>query len=82
MLLLEKTSATEHGEEMVMAKKKKPEAANDRRSSDRRAKSPLGPTESEIARRAYQLFLQRGGQHGRDTEDWLVAERELRSSDR
>ena len=68
-------------EDVVMPKKKKP-AANDRRSTDRRAKSSLVPTESDIARRAYELFLQRGGKHGRDTEDWLLAERELRSADR
>lgn len=30
-----------------------------------------------IAKRAYELFLQRGGEHGRDWEDWLTAEREL-----
>jgi hypothetical protein len=30
-----------------------------------------------IAARAYQLFLERGGEHGRELEDWLAAEREL-----
>ena len=30
-----------------------------------------------IATRAYELFLQRGGVHGYDREDWLTAEREL-----
>jgi hypothetical protein len=32
---------------------------------------------AEIAQRAYQLYLQRGGAHGNDVEDWLVAESEL-----
>jgi hypothetical protein len=32
----------------------------------------------DIARRAYELFLARGRQHGRAQEDWLNAERELR----
>jgi hypothetical protein len=36
------------------------------------------PTEEEIANRASQLFVDRGGEHGRDWEDWLLAERELR----
>jgi hypothetical protein len=27
--------------------------------------------------RAYQLFLERGAQHGQDWDDWLAAEREL-----
>jgi hypothetical protein len=35
------------------------------------------PTHEEIARRAYELFLSRGGQHGFDRDDWLQAEYEL-----
>ena len=35
------------------------------------------PTPAEIAGRAYEIFLERGGQHGRNLEDWLQAEREL-----
>lgn len=30
-----------------------------------------------IAARAYELFLERGGTHGHDLDDWLTAEREL-----
>ena len=30
------------------------------------------------AQRAYELYLARGRQDGRDLEDWLTAERELR----
>jgi hypothetical protein len=37
-----------------------------------------GPTREEIARRAYELFLERGGEHGHADEDWIQAERELR----
>ncbi|HXT86957.1 MAG TPA: DUF2934 domain-containing protein [Verrucomicrobiae bacterium] len=37
------------------------------------------PTRDQIAQRAYELYQQRGGQHGRDLEDWLTAERELRN---
>jgi hypothetical protein len=33
--------------------------------------------ETEIARRAYELYEQRGGAHGNDIDDWLLAEREL-----
>ncbi len=36
------------------------------------------PTDDEIARRAYQIYEARGGAHGRDVDDWLQAERELR----
>jgi len=30
-----------------------------------------------VAERAYQLFIERGGRHGRDMDDWLAAEREV-----
>jgi hypothetical protein len=33
--------------------------------------------EEKIRRRAYELFLGRGAQHGRDLDDWLQAETEL-----
>lgn len=36
------------------------------------------PDQEEIAKRAYELYVQRGGEHGRDQEDWLRAEAELR----
>lgn len=29
------------------------------------------------ARRAYELYQQRGGAHGHDVEDWLEAERQI-----
>ena len=35
------------------------------------------PSGEEIARRAHELYLQRGGEHGRDVEDWVRAEKEL-----
>ncbi len=38
-----------------------------------------GPTQEEIAKLAYQFWLERGCQHGHDTEDWERAERELRA---
>jgi outer membrane protein TolC len=31
----------------------------------------------EIRRRAYEIYLERGEQQGRELEDWLQAEREL-----
>ena len=35
------------------------------------------PSGENIARRAYELYIQRGGEHGKDVEDWFRAEREL-----
>jgi hypothetical protein len=34
-------------------------------------------TDTDIALRAYDLYLARGCEHGHDVEDWLRAEREL-----
>ena len=34
-------------------------------------------TDSDVARRSYDLYLARGREHGCDVDDWLQAEREL-----
>jgi hypothetical protein len=36
------------------------------------------PEEEEIRIRAYHRYLERGGGHGMDFDDWLEAERELK----
>ena len=36
-----------------------------------------GPSREEIAQRAYELYLARGGADGSEQDDWLRAEREL-----
>lgn len=36
------------------------------------------PNEDDIRLRAYHRYLERGGGHGMDFEDWLEAERELK----
>lgn len=33
--------------------------------------------QEEIRRRAYEIYLERGGVPGSESEDWLVAEREV-----
>ena len=38
------------------------------------------PSGDEVARLAYELYLQRGGEHGKDVEDWVKAEKELRDA--
>jgi len=45
-------------------------------------RAPKSPAENDIAARAYQLFVERGGEHGRDLDDWLLAKQELLSADR
>ena len=42
---------------------------------------PANPVDhAEIERRAYEIFLSRGGADGQDVDDWLSAERELSQS--
>ena len=41
-------------------------------------KVPTAITPDDIAKRAYALYLARGGEDGHDVEDWLAAESELR----
>ena len=38
---------------------------------------PTSLSPDAIASRAYEIFVQRGGEHGRDLDDWVAAEREL-----
>lgn len=35
------------------------------------------PTREEIQLRAHQIYIERGGAHGNDVDDWLQAEHEL-----
>jgi len=37
------------------------------------------PSTDDIRRRAYERYMERGGNHGRHFDDWLEAEKELRS---
>jgi hypothetical protein len=37
-------------------------------------------TDRDIARRAHDLYLARGCEHGHDVDDWLQAERDLRTT--
>jgi hypothetical protein len=62
-----------------MAEPKKTRPSAPRRAA-RALQPPRLPDEKEIATRAYQLFVARGGEHGRDLDDWLRAKQELLSS--
>ncbi len=39
---------------------------------------PKSPPAEQIQQRAFELYLERGGQDGYDVEDWLAAESELK----
>ena len=42
-----------------------------------RGRPVRAPRLERIARRARELYEARGGEHGRDLDDWLTAEREI-----
>ena len=52
-----------------------------RSAEEERDPSLHSALEQEIRRRAYELYVERGGEPGRDIEDWLQAERELTADD-
>ena len=54
------------------------DTANDMQTQSDRS-TPHVPTFEQISEAAYHRYLQRGGQHGHDFDDWLEAERSLRS---
>lgn len=59
--------------------RKKKAVRQDRAASGRDSGTgPSVPTTERIAQRAYEIFLGRGAEPGREQEDWLQAEKELR----
>ncbi len=51
--------------------------AGDRREAEAAGAIDHPADGTAIARRAYELYLERGAEPGRDLEDWLRAEAEL-----
>jgi hypothetical protein len=49
-------------------------------ATDKAVRTASHPTEQQIASRAHQIFLERGATPGRDLDDWLQAERELKTA--
>jgi hypothetical protein len=44
------------------------------------ASNEAEPSLEAIAERAYEIYKARGGAHGKDSDDWLEAELELRAT--
>ena len=59
---------------------KRPKEHSREAGPERRDPAMLSPYVSHdaIACRAHARFVQRGGTHGQDVDDWLAAEQELR----
>ena len=52
---------------------------DDRTQPDiRHSSQPAEAPQDEIARRAYELYEERGGEPGHDMDDWLRAEHDVR----
>jgi len=50
------------------------------RGSSNTSEDRLRKMQDLIAKKAFELYEKRGGQHGSDLEDWLEAERIVRRS--
>ncbi len=57
--------------------RRRTDQSTDVRSPRAGAGIPQAALHQEIARRAFELFLARGGVHGHDLDDWFQAEREV-----
>jgi Protein of unknown function (DUF2934) len=68
-------------EEMSMSSKPKgnaePQAISGQAAQTRAPSVGNAERDQEIRRRAYEIYLERGEQPGRELDDWLQAEREL-----
>lgn len=62
------------------ARKTKRNRADTRSTSDEQSVSLNEPAREEIERRAYEIYLARGGVNGYDQDDWLQAEREIKEA--
>ena len=67
---------------MTRAKTSQPSKSRRRTAANQSLESSGAFTATDVARRAYELYLARGCEHGHDSEDWLQAERELNDAAR
>ena len=61
------------------SRKKDPDGAEAPKTNGPATQPDAGPTEDDIRLRAYHRYLERGGEHGADFDDWVEAERDLKS---
>lgn len=57
-----------------------PTTVPNKSTKETKASKSIVPAREAIEFRAYELFLQRGGNDGGELDDWLTAERELLSA--
>ena len=73
-----RSTATDPAAAPAAAKPKRARATT-RPAAARDNASNSGPTVDDIRLRAYERYLERGGNHGQHFDDWLEAEKELRN---
>ena len=56
-----------------------PKTPRKTRAANSGSESSHRPEHDAIARRAYEIYQERGGEHGAHVDDWLQAEREIRA---
>ena len=74
----EKTAKRPLGKTTKRPSRRPASASNTNGTNGHETHVELSPTQEQIAQRAFELYLDRGGEHGRHEEDWLRAEREIR----
>ena len=72
-----KSEAAAPAKPSARAKAAKPEPSKVVASKSRKATSVSEPTDEQIRVRAYESYIERGGDHGMHLDDWLEAKREL-----
>ena len=53
-------------------------AASSLAGASDKSQSKASPTRDQIAKKAYEIWLSKGCEHGHDQEHWIEAERQLR----
>ena len=71
---------TVKGEKTSAPKAVKAGTGKTKTSSAAKSTKVVAPTYEAIAKRSYEIYLERGGEHGHAEEDWARAEAELLGS--
>ena len=74
-----KSTTTPSTRKRASSKKKDPDGAETPKTNGPAVPLDGGPTEDDIRLRAYHRYLERGGEHGADFDDWVEAEKDLKS---
>jgi hypothetical protein len=68
---------TEPTRQKIRVKRQGHSTGSELKPTQSEALSPCDDLQARIAKRAYQLYLERGADHGNALDDWLLAEREI-----